>query len=393
MSQFKKALTRFALSIPRSIAPVLNVGSRTFLFRDADIREVLERDKEFTLRQINFENINRHIGPFILGMDDGETYQKDTQVLRSVVRRDDSKRIREFVRRTSDELLDGVSGEFDMVSDFTRLLPLKMVGDYFGVPGPNAADMYRWNRTLFWDVFLELGDNPELRARANKCAEEMAAYLDGLIAELKSVLNGGGRLADNLLTRLLALQQSTHKELSDAWIRGNLSGIFLGALEPTNKSVVNILGQLVHRPKVFEAAQKAAMENDMKKVAGYAWEALRFHPNAPALIRYAEKEQKIGGGDRKERTIRAGKSLFLMTLSAMFDARAVEQPKKFDSNRPFSTYLYFGHGLHTCYGNHVNFVAIPEMVAAVLRRPGLKPLGGKVIPEGPFADKWMWKAE
>ena len=380
------------MSIPRNISPVLNVGKKVFVFRDADVREILKRDKEFTLRQINYENIARHIGPFILGMDDGPEYEHDIKVLRSVVRKDDPERIRKFVRRTADELLDQVEGEFDMVSAFSRLLPLRMVGDYFGVQGPNAADMYRWNRTLFWDVFLELGDNPELRARAKQCAQEMAAYLDELIGELKSVMNGGGRLADNLLTRLLAVQQSKNADISDAWIRGNISGIFLGALEPTNKSVVNILGELYKRPKMLKAAQEAAMADDMKKVAGFAWEALRFHPNAPALLRYAEEERIIGGDGRKKRTIKSGRPIFLMSLSAMFDGRAVENPKAFNPDRPFSTYLYFGLGLHTCYGNHVNFVSIPEMLAAVLRRPNLKPVG-KVVPEGPFANEWTWTAK
>lgn len=389
MSQFKKSLTRFALSIPRGLFPVLNVGSKVFVFRDADVREILKRDRDFTLRQINYDNIARHIGPFILGMDDGEEYQRDIQILRSVVRKDDVERIGKFVKWTADDLLDQVEGEFDMVSAFTRLTPLKLLGEYFGTPGPNAADMYRWNRTLFWDVFLELKENPELRERANQCAQEMAAYLDGLMAELKSVLNSGTRLADNLLTRLLALQQGSHPELTDEWIRGNISGIFLGALEPTNKSLVNILGELYNRPEKLKAAQTAAQAGDTKAVAGFAWEALRFHPNAPALLRYADKEQFIGGEGRKKRKIKAEKEIFLMSLSAMFDSRAVKNPKAFDPARPFSTYLYFGLGLHTCYGNHVNFVAIPEMLAAVLRRPNLKPIE-KIEAEGPFANKWMW---
>ena len=390
MSQFKRSLTRSAFSIARSISPVLRLGKRTFVFRDADIREILKRDRDFTLSEVNGESIGRHIGPFILGMDDGEAYQADKMVLHQIVRRDDGERIRSFVRRQSDELLGELSGEFDMVHAYTRLLPLRLVGDYFGVPGPNAEDMYRWNRTLFWDVFQELGDNPALRKRAVQSAHEMNAYLLEHIGNLKAVMNGGGRLPDNLLTRLIALQQGSHPQLTDGWIASNIAGTFLGALEPTNKSMVNMLGQLYRKPAVLEQARAAALKDDVEAVAGFAWEALRFHPNAPALMRFSRQNRVIGGEGRKKRIIKAGSTLFLMTLSAMFDPRAVEQPKTFDPGRPNSTYLYFGLGLHTCYGNHVNFITLPEMLTAILKRPNLQPKSMKIVPEGPFADKWTW---
>ena len=389
MSQFKRAFTRFLIGIPRSIFPVLNVGQWTLVFRDSDVREILTRDKDFGLREINYDNIARHIGPFILGMDDGPEYQRDAGILRGIIKREDGERIRSYIRKICAEQTSSLQGEFNLVWEYTRRIPLLLCGDYFGVPGPNPKDMLRWNRSIFWDVFLDLKGKEEVRAAATQSAKEMNAYLKDLLATNKKVMHSGGRLADNLFNRLLALQSTEKPHFDDDAICGNIAGVYMGAIEPISKAVVNALGQIYARPQVLAQAKAAAAKDDVETVAGIAWEALRFHPNAPALLRYADKEHYIGGGDRKKRKIKAGKKLLVMTQSAMFDPRVVKSPKKFDSNRTFDRYLYFGFGLHTCYGNYINLIVIPEMILALMKVEGLKPKG-KVVSEGPFQDHWKF---
>lgn len=392
MSKFKRTLIRTLMSIPRGIAPVITLGSRVFVFRNGDVREILGRDKEFTLAQVNGESISRHIGPFILGMDDGPQYQRDIGILRGVIRRDDTDRIRKYVRETAASLTAELSGEFDIISQFTRLLPLKLVGDYFGVPGPNPEDMLRWNRSLFWDVFLDLSSDPKVRANATQSAKEMNAYLAQIILEHKNALNSGGRLRDTLLSRLITLQQTDQPSFNDKEIAGNLAGVFLGALEPTNKAVANAMRAIYARPEVLVMAREAARKDDVETMSKIAFEALRFYPNAPALMRYNDTERSIGGDGRKRRSIKADKTIFLMTQSAMFDNRAVANPKTFDINRPREQYLYFGLGLHTCYGNYINFITIPEMLLALFKLDGLTPVN-KVVNEGPFPDQWTMRLE
>ena len=385
MSQFKRSLTRFLIGIPRSFTPVLNVGKFALVLRDAEVREVLDRNQDFTIEEINYENIHRHIGPFILGLDDGERYQRDIGILRGIIRKDDTDRIRAFSRRVSQELVDQFNGEFNLIWEYTRKVPLLFCGDYFGVPGPNPKDMLRWNRTIFWDIFLDLKGKPEIRAAAEKSAKEMKVYLHELLAGNKAIMNNGGRLADNLFNRLLGLQLGEKPHFNDDEICGNIAGVYMGAIEPISKSMVNVLGQVYSRPAVLAEAKEAAAKDDVKTLANIAWEALRFHPNAPALMRFSEKEQRIGKGKR----IKAGKKVLLMTQSAMFDPRAVNEPKKFISGRPFERYLYFGYGQHTCYGNYINFIVIPEMLNALFKHPTLQPKG-KVVWEGPFQDEWQF---
>jgi Cytochrome P450 len=80
------------------------------------------------------------------------------------------------------------------------------------------------------------------------------------------------------------------------------------------------------------------------------------------------------------------------TLSAMFDPAAMPNPRRFRTDRPVAGYLHFGHGLHTCFGRRINFVQIPELVAALVRLPGLRRAPGRegrLSYDGPFPDRMI----
>lgn len=390
MSRFKRSTQRFLIGMARGLTPVLNLGGRTLVFRDADVREILSRDKDFTIRQINFEHIARHIGPFVLGQDDGPEYERNKGIWHSVLRKDDGQRIREFTRRVCKETLEALPGEFDLVPEYTRLLPWRMIANYIGVEGPNKLDFWHWNRIIFRDIFLELKENPAVRKDSMTSSKAMLAYMQELIAARKAVLNGGGHLPDDLLSRLLALQQTDAPSFDDDQIAHKLPGVFMGALEPINKAVCNALNEIFARKDVLEKAKAAAKADDIDTMNKICWEAMRFYPNAPLLMRYNEKTQTIGGNGRKKRTIKGGRTLFVMIGSAMFDKRAVPNPNRFAYDRPDELYLYFGMGLHKCYGTFINLIMIPEMIAALLRVDGIQPLA-KTSFDGPFPNGWQFQ--
>jgi hypothetical protein len=64
----------------RRLAPILMVGKRAVINRHADVVEVLTRDADFTVSQINAPNINRLDGPFILGMVSPREFRIDRNV-------------------------------------------------------------------------------------------------------------------------------------------------------------------------------------------------------------------------------------------------------------------------------------------------------------------------
>jgi len=71
----------------------------------------------------------------------------------------------------------------------------------------------------------------------------------------------------------------------------------------------------------------------------------------------------------------------------MFDRRSVRAPKTFRIDRPFESYLHFGHGLHMCFGLEINRLQLPAMSVALLEGPTLRRApgaAGQMTYDGPY---------
>ncbi|MEM0999278.1 MAG: cytochrome P450 [Bacteroidota bacterium] len=387
----KSALTLFLYRVARNIAPVVRYKSSTFVFRYADVVEVLERDEDFTIGPINAVNVERHVGPFLLGLDAGPQLKHEQGVMYGIILREDAHRIQIAARKLAEKLLDEATARksLDLVADFTRIVPLRTVGDYFGVNGAPEADLLRWNRLIFWDIFLNLDDDPDLRSRATVASDEWNKYLLDIIEARAEVAQRGGRLPNDVISRLVSLQGSGKPALDNDGIRRNVSGSYLGGEEPISRVCAHALFELFKRPKALAAARKSSEENDLKAVRGLALDALRYKPSNPLLIRYSEEEKYVSASG-KRRKIKAQSKVYAMTQSAMFDPTVFPKPRKILPDRPLDSYLHFGWGLHICYGNYINYVIIPEIIMAILRRPEWAP-DGDMVYEGTFPDRWPWK--
>jgi cytochrome P450 len=105
---------------------------------------------------------------------------------------------------------------------------------------------------------------------------------------------------------------------------------------------------------------------------GYVFEAMRFDPLAPALPRVALRDWEIASGTpRAERSPR-GSTVLAAFSSAMMDERRIPDPRRFDPRRLPHEYIHFGHGLHTCFGIHINGALLPLVLKPLLKRPGLR---------------------
>ena len=60
----------------------------------------------------------------------------------------------------------------------------------------------------------------------------------------------------------------------------------------------------------------------------------------------------------------------------MFDGAVVTNPDEFSIERPKYNYMHFGYGSHTCLGEHLGGVIVPEVIKQILLRPGIKLLPG-----------------
>ena len=373
---------RPVLNVVRGFRPVLVFGNKVLATSHAAVTDVLARDTDFTISQVNAPRIDRLDGPFILGMDRSPEYDREKAALRQAVRPDDLQRIRELVAARALELIDAarVRGCIDVAGSYARPVAARVVAGYFGMPGPDEPTLMRWMRTTFQDVFLNVGNDAKVAAAAAVSGRELRQFEDALIAAREADPAGGG--GDDVLTRLVRMEGGW---LDHDGVRRNLGGMIVGAVDTTSKFVTLAMNQLVDRPRVLAAARTAALANDIEAVRRYTWEAVRFDPHNAFLLRYAPQATELAG-----RRIRAGSYVLVSVLSAMFDPAAQQEPDVFRTDR--SGYLHFGDGMHTCFGVRINDVQIPELVAGLLRLPNLRRApgrSGRIAWDGPFPQHFV----
>lgn len=368
--------------------PVFASPIGTFVTKYHDVLDVLDRKSVFTVEPYA-PKMQRATGPFILGEGETPLYQRDVSALRLVFRQEDLAAIKAIVGRYAEDIVQGVFAEkrLDIVSSLTRLVPTRLVAEYFGVPGPDEPTLMRWARTIFRDIFINLGDDSAVREAAIVSAGEFRQYLDLLIKDAREGIDMGNAREDHILARLLYLKFDDNTVLDAITIRHNLIGLIVGAIDTTSTATAQLIDTLLSRPEQLQQAQRAVAENDEALLSRYVLEALRFNPQAPFLTRLCKSQYTFAKGTIHETEIQPGTIVFASTLSAMFDPDELDSPEEFRTDRPDYHYLHFGYGLHTCFGRYINLVQIPEIVKIVLRLPNLRRSSGDagvLKYDGPF---------
>jgi cytochrome P450 len=383
----KPELLRAATFALRQVKPTVVVGRFALATRFADVVEILENERYFHVVPIYADAMTRTTGAFILGMDDHEAYDREAPFLRSAVRPGDLERIRSIVRQRAEGLLDAAAAEgvLDAASGYAHKIALALVAEYFGVRGPDETTMTRWMRAIFWDLFLNLGNRTEVSEAATAAAKELNAYLEKQADELRAGLKSGASVPDHFFARLV--QSQSRFSIDDLGVRRNIAGVIVGAVDTLSKAIVHALDQLLRRPAELAKARSAALADRVEEVADYAFEALRFNPHNPIIVRHCAEDFRLARGTEREVGVPAGTTVWASTLSAMFDASVVEAPHQFRVGRAWGNYIHFGRGMHRCFGELINRVVIPEAVRAVLLRPVVRPMlgwAGRIAYDGPF---------
>ena len=186
--------------------------------------------------------------------------------------------------------------------------------------------MMRWMRDIFYDLFANPTADANVHSDGLHSSGELRQQMDRVIAERKSRLSDPNQ-PDDVLGRLLLLQNAEHVWLDDRSIQRNLNGLIVGAVETTSKFVNLAIDELLRRPKALAGARAAAMAGDIELVRKYAYEAVRFNPHHPVQARFCKHETEIAAETSRARKIPAGSSVFIATLSAMFDRKRFANPK------------------------------------------------------------------
>ena len=399
---------RALFSFMRKRFPNVVLGKTAVIFRYDDVLEVLGDEERFTNGPVYAAKFKAFGGAYVLGMDTADGHDAEAGVIRSslgtaiarsaedealamhaAIAPADAAKIREIVQRACDKRIAAarVSGELN-VPEFARRVTAAMMADYFGVPGPDAETLIEWAHALFYGTFGNLDRNRSVQSAAVKSDAAFHAYLVDLIAARKLAIEAGERGPDDVLGRLIRLQTGGGPALDDDGIRRNLQHMCDASDQVAvlaTHAVATILGDSASIRGVVERA--AATGNDAIVTAA-TLEAARFRPMAPFLQRYCPQTTVIARGTPRQKTIRRGSNVFVITLSAMFDSRGFPAPGEFRFDRPPGPYLHFGHGMHQCMGAPINLILLPALVKSVMRLKGLRAASG-IDYDGPVPHRFM----
>ncbi len=349
-------------TLVRNTVPIITFRRYALVTRAADVHSVMDDDDVF---MVTYEPKMRVVAGgenFFLGMGDTARYHRDVGNWREVFPAADAETIvAPIVAETARDIVERSNGEIDAIADLGGVVPSVMVDRYMGVTGPTPAEMIDWTTHLFAYLFYPAPPGP-----ADEAAARIAATARGHIDDLIAARHASGEDRDDGLGRALKMQGAGVDGMSDVDIRNNLLGIVIGAVPTTSKCVGLVLDHLLDHPDRMAGARQAALDGDWALVDGYVNECLRFNPFGPLLLRECRADHRLAAGTLRARTIKAGTTVAVATLSAMWDGRVVADRRRFDPTRPADVYLTYGAGMHTCFGQHINAVQIARIVGSVL---------------------------
>jgi cytochrome P450 len=415
---------------------------------------------------------------FLLGTDDDELYRLDDVILRRVVSPTDTTVLAALVRSEVEcwtgRTRQAGEDEVDVVPTIARSVPMRIVGDYLGVPAPErgkpsvlprlcggdsfpldtdlqrvytfakidegvvptADDLFTWIKDVFRNTFNNF--NPlsphfaEFRERGLIATEYLTAYIHALLTYYKERLRRRHRVPDTMLTRLLVLQKQVagagrdslaadlaallgaplpegqlERHLSDSMIRSNVFGVVVGAVVNPQEAMSRITDSIlrlkdgeydVRDGSGYDEAVRSARldegdpgyEEGLRRLRGYALEALRLRPQGEVLLRLCAKDNAELGGVPVAR----GTPVFVGYAGAQRDPGAVQDPLRFDAFRdewpvPYlqdaeraceapqsRLFLQHGYGRHKCLGRYASEISMTESLRALLRLGDLERRSG-----------------
>jgi cytochrome P450 len=260
-------------------------------------------------------------------------------------------RIRDIASALLDPLTaKGEQGEFDLVAEFARPLPLEVICELLGIPAGGRDEFKHWADSVVHSTVI--GFDKFLPA-----ITEFVGYVHALIAAKRA------QPADDLISALIAARDGSDKLSED-----ELTSMVVLLLTAGHETSVNLIAggvcALLSQPGAW--THLCAHE---ERVPDAVEELLRFtSPVQTSLRRTALESFDFAGA-----TIEAGDVVLAGLLAANQDPRLVTNGEAPDFDRAPGPHLAFGHGIHHCLGAPLaRLEGQIALTALTARFPGLR---------------------
>jgi cytochrome P450 len=270
------------------------------------------------------------------------------------------RRIAELAPRIeaiASELLDAFAadGKGDIVERFAWPLPLRVLGELFGIPRADLDRLHRWGHD--W-LMLQQELPLERRIAHARGLVELQRYL---VAAVEDRL---GHPTDDLLGAMVAARDEVDPPLSVV----EIAGLPLDILVAGHVTVTRAIGSTLNRLFSYPALRDHLLDPDVAPKA--IEEILRLEAPAQGLFRITTREVEIGGV-----TLPEGARVMVHFASANRDGCVFARPNDYAPERDdIGKHLAFGKGIHFCIGAPLGRLELGIALPMLLRRlPGLRP--------------------
>jgi cytochrome P450 len=241
-------------------------------------------------------------------------------------------------------------GAGDLVAELALPLPVAVICELIGVPGPERPRFLRWARHIGPRLEITLFRDPEAERRGNEATLELTAFLDELAAD------PARRHPDGLLGALLAVE-----EQGDRLDRGEVVNLCMLLLVAGFETTTNLIGNgllaLLGQPDQLRRVR----DGDVAPATAVE-ELLRYAGPSQFTQRVPLEDVDVEGHHIPSHTLVA-----LLNGAANRDPAVFAQPDRLDVGRTPNPHVAFGGGIHHCLGAALARLEAGIAIPAVLR--------------------------
>jgi cytochrome P450 len=345
----------------------------TAITRYDDVQEVLSQHRVFDVPWKQYVKDLNEGRTFLLGMDVNKEYHRTQCGVMSVFQYEDVAGIvTPLAHRFSEHIVESSHGELEAIEDLISRVPTLICEEYFGIPVADAnpdqdrRDFAHWMIAMSTFTFGNPGNDRRYRRAAMAAGKNVRAIIE------RAILQAKASPGNNVLGRLIGIQQAKPQAIDDITIRTWLIGMITGFIPTNTLAAGRVLEVLMRRPDFLAKCQAAALAGNDDLLQRCIRETMRFMPIFLGAQRTCVEDYVLAEGTPRAMTIRKGEHVLASTWSAMFDDTRIADPYAFNTNRPASDYMLFGFGVHACLGVLIAEAQILQTMKALLRRKNLR---------------------
>jgi cytochrome P450 len=257
------------------------------------------------------------------------------------------EQLRDAIQTAANDLVKRLTGvgEFDLMADFARILPVSIVSSLVGLPEKGRERMLDWAAASF----NVLGVNNE---RTRESYGEVAAMVRYVQEECgpDTVKPGGWT---SLIWEAVERGELTPQEAGI---------IHIDLLAPSLDTTIFATGHLIHQLS-SNPDQWARLKEDPSLVPAAIDEAVRLEAPIRAFARVAARDIQF-----EDAMLPAGSRVLVMYASANRDERRWEEPDSYRIERKgLGGHLGFGQGRHICVGQHLARLEMRSLLEAIVK--------------------------